>query len=108
MDHLDGFLRGEAGHNEFAAAGEPQHQVLFDETESDVEVGIYEAVIDIHGRSAPRLTNEAVLLTGSCIVTHDVIVGCDLRADDDVDFFTRGGAMQAGCNEDKDVLCVDS
>ena len=49
VDDLDGFLGGEAGGDQFTAAGIAEHQVGLDEAEGDAEVGRDEGFGDVDG-----------------------------------------------------------
>ena len=104
MDDLDGLLRGQAGRDEFAAAGKAEHDVLLDESEGDMQVGLDEAPIYIDRRAAPGVAQRLMLGERLGIVVHHAIARGDLGADDAAHLLDGGAAMQASGDEDGDAL----
>ena len=81
VDDLYGLLRGEPRRNQFASAGKAKHEVLLDETESDVEIGFDEAFIDIYRRAANGRAERLMIAERAGVVVDYTIAGCDVRAE---------------------------
>ena len=68
--HLDSLLRGQARRDQLAAAGEAEHEMLLDEAERDVQIGVHEALVDIDRRAAGGRAERLMLGEGAGIVVH--------------------------------------
>ena len=101
MNDFNGFLRGQTWSNELAPAREAQHEVLLDETEGDVQVSGHEAFVNVDWRSAAGGAEWAMAGEVAGIVADDAIFGCDLRADDRLDFFVCRCTMEASGDQDR-------
>lgn len=108
MEDFDGFLGGEAWGDEFAAAGEAEHEVGFDEAEGDVEVGGDEAGVDVDGGTGGGIAEVGVFGEDFGVVVDDVDVAVEVGADDFADFVLGGGAVEAGGDKDGDVFAGDA
>ena len=108
VDHLDGFLRGETGNHEFAAARVTRHQMRLDEAECETEVGTDEALVDPGGSAGARRAEVAVACRIARVVVFHAIGGGDFFADDFADFVGGGGAMQSGGDQDDNARAFDA
>ena len=104
----DRLLISQARGDQLASAREAGHQMLLDETESDAQAGIGEAAVDPDGRAARRCAQAAVVVLTAREVVLDAVLAGDLRAHDGGDFLGRCGTVQAGRNQDGDVLTGDA
>ena len=78
VDDLDRLLRGQAGGHQLAATGKPEHQVLLDEAQGDVQVGRHEPLVDIDRDAPLRGSQPAMFGQHPGIVVDDPIFRCDL------------------------------
>jgi hypothetical protein len=108
VQYFDGFLRGQPRRDQLPPARVAEHQVRLDEAERDVQVRRHEALVDVHRR--PRLGRSQVPVGCEVarIVVHYPHAGSDLLAADLADLRVGGGAMQAGRDQDRDVLARDT
>ena len=109
MDDPMALLRGEAGGDELAAAGEAeQARCCSMKPESNVQVGIEETLVDEDGCAASCGAERAMFGEGAGVVIDHAIAGGNVRAEDGVDLRGRRGAVQAGGDEDGDAVRGDS
>ena len=104
VQHLDGFLRGQTGGDQFPAARVAEHEVRLDEAERDVEIGRDEAFVDVHRRAG---TGDAEVAMGreiARIVVDDTKGRGDFLAADLANFAFGGGAVEAGGDQDGDLF----
>src|SRR5437016_5056678 len=79
-----------------------------DEAERDVEIGRDEAFVDVHRRTGPGGAEAAVGREVAGVVVDDRKRRGDFLATDLADLAFRCGAVEAGGNQDGDVLPRDS
>ena len=108
VNHLDRLLSGKARRHQLASAAEPQHQVLFNKSQRDVQIRRHEPFVDINRRSAARRSQVPVLRERARIVTDHAIGRRNLRPHDGADFLFRRSAMQPGRNRNGDAFRRDS
>lgn len=93
VEHLDGFLRGESGSDEFAAAGKAEHEMRFDEAESNAEIGGNEALIDVDRGSGRSDAKAPVFGEYAGIMVDDTDLLCRGFPDDLLDFCLGSGTV---------------
>ena len=86
----------------------PRHEVLLDEAEGDVQVGLNEFFLDEHRRAAPGRAQSRVRGKVAGEVVDDAILAGDALADDGLNFSRRCGPVQAGGDEDGDAFAGNS
>ena len=104
VQHLDGLLSGQPGGNQLAPARVAQHEMRFDETEREVEVGGDEPLVNVHRSAGLGGPEMAVGREIPGVVVHDSVRGRDLVSADFADFARGRGPVQTGGDQDRDVL----
>ncbi len=108
VQHLDGFLSGQSGSNQFPAARVAEHEMRLDETKRDVEFGRGEAFIDVHGRTGAAGAEMPVGREIAGIVVDDAKGRGDFLPTDFADLAFRSGAVEAGGDQDGDVFAENA
>ena len=104
VQHLDGLLRGQPRSNQLPAARIAQHEMRFDETERDVQIGRGESLVDIHGRTRLSRAEVAVGRKVSGVMVHNAVGACDFLSADFANLSVRRGTVQARGNQNGDAF----
>jgi hypothetical protein len=105
----DGLGVGDARRDDFAAAGIASHEMGFHQSGGDPEVGFDEAPVQPHRGAVWRAAEVDVVLVVACVVVlHAHGLAYPGVADEFVQLRTEVRPMQAGGDEDHDVLARDA
>lgn len=101
IDRLEG---SQSGTDELSSAGEAGHEMGLDQAGGDLQVGFDVAAVDPGGDAAGAMADQDVFAENLAVMVLDAVVVGDEAADHFDEFFPFVGAMQAGGDQDQDLL----
>ena len=108
MPHLHGFEGCDARTDQLPPAAVPGHQVRFDQPRRDLQFGLNVPLVDPRRHAVRRRAEVLVLAALLAVVVHAGVTAGDVRADEFDQFVAFVRAVQAGGDENRDLVARDA